>query len=229
MLGSIVSSDGFDFSGIDPELQLVTDEASSSFSAKVFVGRDTGTNPEYEVVGIDGGGNGGIAALGGAEESSCILFRCLKNVCHIAAYDWVGGIPPAAAATPKWGGSGKAGCGGGSDGPLGDDEDAATAAAAAAAAALGGHWNVDPDKTISLMRVSIGVFPTSRTKNNCSMTDEDTVLRLGRRNNNFPKRVGWLGYWLLQYSSRAHCDFSCNCSIIWTSLNPGASKYRKTN
>ena len=62
----------------------MTDDDSSSFLAKLFVGKETGTNPEYEVVGIDGGGNGGIP-VGGAPESSCILFRCLMNVCHMAA------------------------------------------------------------------------------------------------------------------------------------------------
>ena len=50
------------------------------------VANETGTNPEYEVVGIDGGGKGGIP-VGGLAPSSCILFRCLINVCHMAAYD----------------------------------------------------------------------------------------------------------------------------------------------
>jgi hypothetical protein len=36
--------------------------------------------------------------------------------------------------------------------------------------------------------------------------------------------VGWLGYWVLQYSSRAHWDFSCNCSIWFGSERPHASK-----
>ena len=90
-------------------MQLVTDNDSSSFLAKLFVGNDTGTNPEYEVVGIEGGGKGGIP-VGGDVESSCILFRCLKNVCHMAAYDCVGGIPPAAP-TPNGGGSGRPGGG----------------------------------------------------------------------------------------------------------------------
>ena len=97
------------FSGFEPELQLVTDDDSSSFLEKLLVGNDTGMNPEYVVDGIDGGGKGGIP-VGGAPESSCILFRCLKNVCHMAAYDCVGGIPPAAP-TPNGGGSGNPGGG----------------------------------------------------------------------------------------------------------------------
>ena len=72
------------FSGFEPELQLVTDDDSSSFREKAFADKETGTKPEYVEVGIDGGGNDGIPG-GGAEESSCIRFRCLKNVCHIAA------------------------------------------------------------------------------------------------------------------------------------------------
>ena len=140
----------------------------------------------------------------------------------MAAYDWVGGMVPAAE-TPNGGGRGKPWGGGGIGGAPGVGEDAATAAAAAAAAALGGHWNVDPDNTISLIRVSIGVLPTNRTKNNCSMTEDETVLRLGNRRSSLPNLVGWLGYWLRQYSSNAHWDFSCSCSIICTSLNPGAS------
>lgn len=73
------------------------------------------------------------------------------------------------------------------------------------------------------MRVSIGVLPTKRTKNNCSMTEEDTVRKEGRRSNNFPNRVGWLGYWLRTYSSSAHCDFSCKLSMWATSDRPQAS------
>lgn len=82
--GSIISSMMFNFSGLEPELQLVTDEDSSSLLAKELVGRETGIKPEYDDVGIDGGGNGGIPLVG-AVDSSCILFRCLKNVCHMAA------------------------------------------------------------------------------------------------------------------------------------------------
>lgn len=77
------------------------------------------------------------------------------------------------------------------------------------------------------MRVSIGVLPTNRTKNNCSMTEEDTVRREGRRSNNFPNRVGWLGYWLRTYSSSAHWDFSCKFSMWATSDRPQASTSKK--
>ena len=86
-----------------------------------------------------------------------------------------------------------------------------------------GHWNADPDNTMSRIRVSMGVLPTRRAKNSCSITADETVLKLGRRSKSLPKRVGWLGYWVLQYSSKAHWDFSCNCSIICVSLRPGAS------
>ena len=79
-----------------------------------------------------------------------------------------------------------------------------TAAADAAAAAVVGHWKVLPERSMSLMRVSIGVLPTRRTKNSCSMTDDDTVRREGSLSSSFPNLVGWLGYWLRQYSSRAH-------------------------
>lgn len=74
------------------------------------------------------------------------------------------------------------------------------------------------------MRVSIGVLPTNRTKNNCSMTEEETVRREGKRSNNFPNRVGWFGYWLRTYSSRAHWDFSCKLSTWATSERPQASE-----
>lgn len=67
-----------------------------------------------------------------------------------------------------------------------------------------GHWKEFPDSNMSRMRVSIGVFPTRRTKKSCSITDGDTVRREGKRRRSFPKRVGWLGYWFRQYSSRAH-------------------------
>ena len=211
-------------SGFEPELQLLTDDDSSSLLVELVEGRETGMNPGMVDVGNDVGGKDDNPE-GWLEESSCILFRCLKNVCHMAAYDGVGGTDPAAAAAaPNPGGRGKPGWGGRGcrEGPVG--EDVAAAAAAAAAAALGGHWNVEPDKTISLISVSIGVFPTRRTKNSCSMTDEETVLRLGNLNKSLPNLVGWFGYWLLQYSSRAHWDFSCSCSIICVSLKPGASE-----
>lgn len=55
------------------------------------------------------------------------------------------------------------------------------------------------------------------------LTWDDTVRNDGNRNNNFPKRVGWFGYWVRQYSSNAHCDFSCNDSIWETSDKPQAS------
>ena len=58
------------------------------------------------------------------------------------------------------------------------------------------------------MRVSIGVLPTSLTKKSCSITEADTVLREGSLSNSLPNLVGWLGYWVLQYSSSAHWDFS---------------------
>lgn len=79
------------------------------------------------------------------------------------------------------------------------------------------------------MRVSMGVLPTKRTKNNCSMTEEETVRREGRRSKSFPNRVGWLGYWLLTYSSKAHWDFSCKLSTWATSDRPQASgrKFKK--
>ena len=53
-----------------------------------------------------------------------------------------------------------------------------------------GHWKVDPDRSMSRMRVSIGVFPTSRTKKSCSMTAEETVLSDGSLSKSFPNRVG---------------------------------------
>ena len=87
-----------------------------------------------------------------------------------------------------------------------------------------GHWNWLPDMSMSLMRVSIGVLPTSRTKNSCSMTADETVLSDGKRRRSLPKRVGWLGYCVRQYSSRAHWDFSCSCSMVWDSTRPQASE-----
>ena len=90
-----------------------------------------------------------------------------------------------------------------------------------------GHWNWFPDMSMSLIKVSMGVFPTRRTKKSCSMTADDTVRNDGNLNSSFPNLVGWLGYWVLQYSSRAHCDFSCICSIVWDSTNPQASMEKK--
>lgn len=76
---------------------------------------------------------------------------------------------------------------------------------------------------MSLIRVSIGVFPTSLTKKSCSMTWELTVRSEGSLRSSLPNLVGWFGYWFLQYSSRAHCDFSCRFSICGTSDKPQAS------
>ena len=90
-----------------------------------------------------------------------------------------------------------------------------------------GHWNDGPDMIMSRIRVSMGVLPTSRTKNNCSITCEETVLNEGRRNRSLPNRVGWFGYCVRQYSSSAHWDFSCICSMTWTSVNAGASTIEK--
>ena len=53
-----------------------------------------------------------------------------------------------------------------------------------------GHWNEFPDKSMSLMRVSIGVLPTSLTKKSCSITCEETVLKEGSLSRSLPKRVG---------------------------------------
>lgn len=86
-----------------------------------------------------------------------------------------------------------------------------------------GQLNDDPLKSMSRIRVSIGVLPTSLTKNNCSMTWEETVLREGSLSRSFPNLVGWFGYWVLQYSSRAHCDFSWRDSMWATSVRPQAS------
>ena len=73
------------------------------------------------------------------------------------------------------------------------------------------------------MRVSMGVLPTKRTKKSCSMTEDDTVRSEGSRSSSLPKRLGWLGYWLLTYSSSAHCDFSCRLSMWAASDRPHAS------
>lgn len=73
----------------------------------------------------------------------------------------------------------------------------------------------------------MGVLPTKRTKNSCSITDEETVRREGSRSRSLPKRLGWLGYWLLTYSSRAHWDFSCRLSMCAASDRPQASAQTK--
>jgi hypothetical protein len=67
-----------------------------------------------------------------------------------------------------------------------------------------GQLKLLPLSNMSLMSVSMGVLPTRRTKNSCSITCELTVLREGNRSSSFPNRVGWLGYCVLQYSSSAH-------------------------
>lgn len=56
------------------------------------------------------------------------------------------------------------------------------------------------------------------------LTCEETVRREGNRRSSFPNLVGWLGYCVRQYSSRAHCDFSCNDSMWLTSDSPHASR-----
>lgn len=76
---------------------------------------------------------------------------------------------------------------------------------------------------MSRMRVSMGVLPTKRTKKSCSMTEDDTVRNEGSRSSSLPKRLGWLGYWLLTYSSSAHCDFSWRLSMWAASDRPQAS------
>ena len=53
---------------------------------------------------------------------------------------------------------------------------------------------------------------------------EELMLRNdGSLRRSFPKRVGWLGYWFLVYSSRAHWVFSCRLSMYWGSVRPDAS------
>ena len=83
-----------------------------------------------------------------------------------------------------------------------------------------GHWNVLPDRSMSLIRVSMGVLP----KKSCSILEADTVRREGSRSRSLPNLVGWLGYWVRQYSSSAHCDFSCSCSMWLGSVRPMASE-----
>lgn len=87
-----------------------------------------------------------------------------------------------------------------------------------------GQLKDPPLRSISLIRVSIGVFPTNRTKKSCSITCELTVRSDGNRRRSFPNRVGWLGYWLLTYSSSAHCDFSWILSTWFMSVSPQVSK-----
>ena len=92
------------------------------------------------------------------------------------------------------------------------------------------HWRLmygqlkeDPLNNISRIKVSMGVFPTSLTKKSCSMTWELTVRRDGNLRRSFPNRVGWFGYWVRQYSSSAHWDFSWRDSMWATSVRPHAS------
>ena len=67
-----------------------------------------------------------------------------------------------------------------------------------------GHWKQLPEMSMSRIKVSMGVLPTSLTKKSCSMTEAETVRREGRRRSSLPNLVGWFGYWVLQYSSNAH-------------------------
>lgn len=60
------------------------------------------------------------------------------------------------------------------------------------------------------------------------LTCDETVRSDGNRSSNFPKRVGWFGYCVRQYSSKAHWDFSCNDSICAMSDSPQASVHRST-
>lgn len=52
-----------------------------------------------------------------------------------------------------------------------------------------------PDRSMSLIRVSMGVFPTRRTKNTCSITLWFTVRIEGSLNKSLPRRLGCVGYW----------------------------------
>lgn len=53
-----------------------------------------------------------------------------------------------------------------------------------------GQLKLLPLNSMSLISVSIGVFPTNRTKNSCSITCDDTVLSDGNRSNSLPNLVG---------------------------------------
>ena len=86
-----------------------------------------------------------------------------------------------------------------------------------------GHWKQLPEISMSRIKVSMGVLPTSLTKKSCSMTEAETVRREGSLSSSFPNLVGWFGYWVRQYSSNAHCDFSCSCSTTLESVRPIAS------
>lgn len=93
-----------------------------------------------------------------------------------------------------------------------------------------GHWRGmygqlkdEPLSSMSLIKVSMGVFPTSRTKNNCSITCDETDRNEGNRRSSLPNLVGWFGYWVRQYSSNAHWLFSCSDSMWLMSVKPHAS------
>lgn len=90
-----------------------------------------------------------------------------------------------------------------------------------------GQLKLDPERSMSRIKVSIGVFPTRRTKKSCSMTGAETIRKEGRRSRRRPKRVGWLGYWFRTYSSRAHWDFSWMLSTWPISDSPTASTRRQ--
>lgn len=75
----------------------------------------------------------------------------------------------------------------------------------------------------------MGVLPTRRTKNSCSMTGEETMRKDGSRRRSLPNRFGWLGYWFLTYSSKAHWDFSWMLSTWATSDSPMASGEAEEN
>lgn len=51
----------------------------------------------------------------------------------------------------------------------------------------------------------------------------ETIRNDGRRRRSFPKRVGVVEGWFLQYSSKALNDFSCMPSIRLLSVSPGES------
>lgn len=53
-----------------------------------------------------------------------------------------------------------------------------------------GQLKLLPLSSMSLMSVSIGVLPTSRTKKSCSITCDETVRSDGSRSNSLPNLVG---------------------------------------
>ena len=50
-----------------------------------------------------------------------------------------------------------------------------------------------PVSSMSLMMVSVVTLPSSLTKNNCSITEAETVRREGSLRRSLPNLVGWLG------------------------------------